>query len=74
MSTGLDYLYNHSGLERELRIPKNVVLVDEEFRSMFDSMRVSNFNMVHDRRVLKYVKVHILDFVKKGGIFKNLNS
>lgn len=68
MSHGLTFLHSHSGLERNLRFPKRTVLVDAKFAYMFSGEPCVPFT--HDR--IEYVKVNILSFVKKGGVFKNL--
>ena len=68
MSHGLTFLHSHSGLERDLRFPKHTVLVDAKFAHMFSGEPCVPF--IH--KSLEYVKVNILAFVKKGGVFKNL--
>lgn len=72
MSHGISYLHSHSGLERELRMPKHIVLVDARFKELFTSglyeITPYKFNGV------SYYKVPIMAFVHKGGIFKNLNQ
>lgn len=70
MSKNLTILHSHSGLERNLKFPQSFVLVDEEFSDMFDSEHVKPFK--HNRIV--YLKVPILMFVNKGGVFKNLDA
>ena len=72
MSQGKDYLHSHSGLERELKLPKHFVLVDEKYEYMFDKNRVSEFRVNHEGRIATYLKVSILDFVQNNGVFKNL--
>lgn len=70
MTTGITYLHSHSALERELRFPKHIVLVDAKYKSLFadciegDITPFSYYNV-------DYYKVPILAFVRKGGIFKN---
>lgn len=62
-------MHSHSCLERELELPKRFVLVDAEYASRFldDTItKVVNKNVT-------YYKVPILEFVMKGGVFKNLN-
>ena len=39
MSHGLEYLHNHSALERELKLPKHMVLIDAKFIHMFASSK-----------------------------------
>ena len=70
MSHGLDYLHSHSGLERELKLPKHIVLVDAKYEYMFSGGPCVPFT--HNR--IEYVKVNILSFANKGGVFKNLSE
>jgi hypothetical protein len=67
MSQGVGYLHSHSAIEREKRLPKHTVLVDEEYESMFKSPQA----FVYSNRL--YFQVPILEFVKKGGVFKNFD-
>lgn len=62
-----DCLHSHSGLERELKFKKHIVLVDEKFKVLFleDTIEPFKYNGVN------YYKVPILSFVKNGGHFKN---
>mgnify|MGYP007012482890 CR=1 FL=1 len=71
MSKGLNILHSHSGLERELRFPKHIVLVDATFASVFHRYGMNTVPFKH--RNVEYVKVAILDFIKVGGVFKNLD-
>jgi len=59
-------LHSHSGLEREIKFPKHIVLIDEDFCDMFPIRE----KMVYNKKV--YYKVPILDFIRNGGRFKNL--
>ena len=68
MSHGFTYLHSHSALERELRMPKHLVLVDAKFASSFLADTIQPFRY----RGVEYYKVPILSFVKMGGVFKNL--
>lgn len=70
MSYGKDYLHSHSGLERDLCFPKHTVLVDAKFAHMFSGEPCVPFT--HNR--IEYVKVNILSFANKGGVFKNLSE
>ncbi len=70
MSHGLLFLHSHSGLERDLRFPKHTVLVDAKFAYMFSGEPCVPFT--HNR--IEYVKVNILSFANKGGVFKNLSE
>lgn len=71
MSMGVQYLHSHSGIERELRIPKNVVLVDESFKGLFEKTDVI-VPIVYNK--VKYYEVPIMSFINLGGVFKNLND
>lgn len=68
MSVGVTYLHSHSKLENILNFPKRIVLVDAQYRNMFLDCCVETFNY----NKVNYIKVPILTFVKRGGIFKNL--
>lgn len=68
MSHGLTQLHSHSGIEREYKFPKHEVLVDEMFGDMFPFKQPFMFNGK------SYYRVPTIDFVKKSGIFKNLNE
>ena len=70
MSLGLDYLHSHSWLEREMKIEKRFVLVDTVFADLFLNDAVKKITV--QRKV--YLRVTTLSFVRKGGIFKNLDS
>ena len=72
MSAGKEYLHSHSALERELRLPKHVVLVDTKFENLFDSEFVEEFKVKQNGQMLTFLKVPILEFVKNNGVFKNL--
>ena len=67
MGDVFDYLHSHSGIERELKMPKHLVLVDEKFKGLFieDEIKPFTYNQVD------YYKVPTISFVKKGGRFKN---
>ena len=67
MSRKYSTLHSHSGLERELRFPKHMVLVDEEYKDMFLGDTIEKFK--YNGTI--YYKVPILSFVSKGGTFKN---
>lgn len=68
MSNGVNFLHSHSGIEREMKFPKDKVLVDERYYDMFSGEPLSEYG--YKRR--RYYAVNILSFVRKGGIFKNL--
>lgn len=68
MSYGKDYLHSHSGLERELRFPKHIVLVDEKYGHLFKK------SVPFKHGDIMYYKVPTIDLVKKGGVFKNLSE
>lgn len=68
MSQGVGYLHSHSAIEREKRLPKHVVLVDEEYEKMFKKA----VPFVYNNKM--YLQVPILEFVKNGGVFKNFDD
>ena len=70
MSYGHNYMHSHSGLERELKFPKDKVLIDKKYGDRFseDLLKPFTYNG-HD-----YYKVNTYVFWKKGGVFKNLFS
>ena len=67
MSNKMNFLHSHSALERELKFPKHIVLVDEEYKNLFLEDAIEKFT--YWRKV--YYKVPILSFVNNGGVFKN---
>ena len=70
MSNGITFLHSHSGLERNLRFTKHIVLVDAKFANMFSGGPCVPFT----HNSIEYVKVNILSFIKKGGVFKNISE
>ena len=62
-----DCLHSHSGLEKELNMPKHLVLVDEQYKSMFVKDNIIPITC----HGINYYKVPIMSFVKNGGHFKN---
>ena len=68
MSDGVRFLHSHSALERELKFPKNTVLIDTQYVDMVGDDIVKPFT--HKGR--DYYKVNIYTFWKKHGVFKNL--
>lgn len=68
MSRGLSILHSHSGLERELKLPKHIVVVDICFINMFADTKVQGFS----HNGVNYYKVPVDAFIRKGGLFKNL--
>jgi hypothetical protein len=70
MSHGITFLHSHSGLERDLRFPKHIVLVDDKYKYMFDGETCVPFR----HNGVDYIKVSTLSFANKGGVFKNLLS
>jgi hypothetical protein len=68
MSQGINYLHSHSAIERDLNLPKRVVLVDEKFGEMFRVTR----SFEYKNKV--YYKVPVMEFVRKGGAFRNLDE
>jgi len=70
MNDKFNSLHSHSGIERELKFPKHLVLVDEKYKSLFLQDTITPFK--HNGRV--YYKVPVLSFVRKGGVFKNFSE
>lgn len=70
MSAGIRYLHSHSALERDLKFPKNTVLIDTEYGDMFGDESKKPFT--YKRR--DYYKVNTLNFWRKHGVFKNLSE
>ena len=68
MASNFDKLHSHSGLERSLDFSKQQVLIDEQFGELFKVKNPMSHNGKH------YYSVHIMDFVKRGGAFKNFNE
>ena len=68
MSTGLTQLHSHSALERDLKFPKHTVLVDSEFAHLFHP----DLAVPYKKNGREYLKVNIMQFIKAGGVFKNL--
>lgn len=67
MTDNFHFLHSHSALERELKMPKWLVLIDTEFGDMFDKSACTpcKYNGV------KYYRIPIALFVAKNGVFKN---
>ena len=76
MSAGFKFLHSHSGLERTVKdkdlYNKSCVLIDEEYACLFSD--ISPLVKPFKRDDVMYYKVPVWAFVKKGGIFKNLNK
>ena len=72
MSKSYHAVHSHSGLERELKFPKHIVLVDAEFATVFHKYGFDTVPFKYNN--MDYIKVRILDFVKVGGMFKNFSS
>ena len=68
MSSGHNFLHSHSGIERDMHFPKDIVLVDEKYADLFLADLCRPFLY----KTKKYIKVPISEFVRKGGLFKNL--
>ena len=68
MAKETTFLHSHSALERDLKLPKSVVLVDEEFGDRFIEKKAFR---IHS---MDYYKVPILSFINQGGVFKNLTK
>ena len=65
-----EVLHSHSGLERTLVMPKSKVIVDAKFKKLFPLECIDPFtyNGIH------YLVVPTLLFVKRNGVFKNLDK
>ena len=63
-------LHSHSALERELNLPKDIVLVDARFERAFVNAKYTVTPVRYGQT--DYVKVPVLAFVKFGGKFKNV--
>lgn len=71
MSNERPFLHSHSGLERRHRDLVNnklYVLVDKEFVHLFSFYIPFKYNGV------QYYRVPTYEFVKRGGVFKNLEK
>ena len=70
MSRGITVLHSHSLLERDLGMPKHMVLVDSKYKDVFSDcgIELKTFKLNN----IEYVKVPILSFVHKGGVFKGV--
>ena len=68
MGSNLNVLHSHSGLERSLGFSKQQVLIDEVFGEAF------LIKSLFKRNGKRYYAVHIMDFVKRGGVFKNFSE
>ena len=68
MSDGVRFLHSHSALERELKFPKDKVLIDKKYGDRFSEDLLKPFTYKgHD-----YYMVNIYTFWVKGGVFKNV--
>lgn len=66
MSKDLQHLHSHSGIEKKLLFPKNVVLVDSMYKDLFTECKT----LTMEYNGVEYLKVPILSFVYNGGVFK----
>ena len=66
MSKDLQHLHSHSGIEKKLLFPKNIVLVDSIYKDLFTECKTSTM----EYNGVEYLKVPILSFVYNGGVFK----
>lgn len=64
-------LHSHSGLERELNMRTNKVLVDARFAPMFGFEAIG---AAFTRKGVKYVEIDTRAFLQKGGVFKNFSE
>ena len=60
-------LHSHSGQERDMKLSKSFVLVDERFGNLFPDVEVKPLK----HRGIRYLKVPIITFTRRGGVFKN---
>ena len=75
MSQGVTYLHSHSDIERNVRElvrDKFHVLIDKEFKHMFDGCTTDIRPYPYNGKM--YYRVPTYAFYKKGGLFKNLNK
>lgn len=75
MSQGITYLHSHSDIERNVRElvrDKFHVLVDEEFKHVFDDCTTDVRPYAYKNKI--YYLVPTYAFYKKGGLFKNLSE
>lgn len=75
MSQGVTYLHSHSDIERNVRElvrDKFHVLVDKEFKHMFDDCTTDVHPYSYKGKM--YYRVPTYAFYKKGGLFKNLDK
>lgn len=72
MSSNISYLHSHSGIEREVRMQKRFVLVDEKYKGMFSDCGTEVVPFFYQNK--KYYQVPIMAFVNNGGIFRNFYS
>lgn len=70
MTANFKRLHSHSGIEKKLLFPKNIVLIDKEYVHLFPSEQVSK-NVYNQT---EYYRVPIMSFVRKGGVFKNFEK
>ena len=68
MSNGINYLHSHSGIERDQKFKKDVVLVDEKYKDMFSGEPTIPYGY----KKKTYIMVNTYSFARKGGVFKNL--
>ena len=69
----MEILHSHSALEREMRMPKNLVLVDIEHERLFSGISELTKRVKCDNGIT-YLQVPTSVFVKRGGVFKNYNK
>lgn len=61
-------MHSHSALERELKFPKNVVLIDQEYGDRFADFQLKPFTY----KGHQYYKVDTYLFYRRHGVFKNV--
>lgn len=62
-------LHSHASIERELKLPKDRVLVDERFGKKFGIYCNKKNLVTYDNE--RYYAVPIVRFVNLGGVFQN---
>lgn len=69
-SEGVVWMHSHSALERMLLFPKDRVLVDEKYGFLFEDTKKDDFVF----NGVRYIRVPIMAFVRRGGRFGNFNK
>ena len=72
MSQGIKYMHSHSGIERDLNFPKDVVLIDIDYVKKFEALGLKLAPFYHNG--VTYYKAPTMLFWRLGGQFKNLTK